>query len=69
MRTKPTLSTKLLAMGAGFLLVALATGVALGIPPETVTKSVQKGLGDSPDEMALYEKCQTIVMAMPADAF
>lgn len=30
-----------------FLLVALATGVALGIPPESVTRSVQKGLGDT----------------------
>lgn len=30
-----------------FLLVALATGIALGIPPEKVTKSVQKGLGDT----------------------
>lgn len=30
-----------------FLLVSLATGIALGIPPETVTRSVQKGLGDT----------------------
>jgi Gnt-I system high-affinity gluconate transporter len=30
-----------------FLLVSLATGMALGIPPEIVTRSVQKGLGDT----------------------
>lgn len=39
----------------------------LGADDAAALAAVQKGLGDSPDEMALYEKCQTIVMAMPAD--
>lgn len=39
----------------------------LGADDAATLAAVQKGLGDSPDEMALYEKCQTIVMAMPAD--
>lgn len=39
----------------------------LGADDAAALAAVQKGLGDSPDEVALYEKCQTIVMAMPAD--
>lgn len=39
----------------------------LGADDAAALAAVQKGLGDSPEEMALYDKCQTIVMAMPAD--
>lgn len=39
----------------------------LGAGDAAALAAVQKGLGDSPAEMALYDKCQTIVMAMPAD--
>lgn len=39
----------------------------LGAADPAALAAVQKGLGDSPGEMVLYDKCQTIVMAMPAD--
>ena len=39
----------------------------LGADDAAALAALQKGLGDSPEEMALYDKCQTIVMAMPAD--
>ncbi|WP_077147214.1 hypothetical protein [Sphingopyxis sp. KK2] len=39
----------------------------LGAHDTAALAAVQKGLGDSPEEMALYEKCQTIVASMPAD--
>lgn len=39
----------------------------LGAGDAAALAAVQKGLGGSPAEMALYDKCQAIVMAMPAD--
>jgi hypothetical protein len=41
--------------------------VELGADDSAALATVKKGLGDSPAEMAIYERCQTIVASMPAE--